>query len=165
MSSDIAKFELDTSRVMRNLLLLNTVIMPAKVKAGLTAAGNRFMIDTVIGLPTTPIKRPGYGILSTRKAGELRASGALFVNGKKKRDTTHYGEGATGKYQATVYGGTRILPMSQEACVVFNAPYAARQHEAFLAKTEQTAGIHYMSEKLHTNGVEYMHIIARTIRL
>lgn len=155
---------LDMSGVMRNMTRLNTVVMPTRIKMGLTAAGNRFMIDCVIEPPTVPIKRPGY-TEADREAGELRASGALFVDGKKMRTTQHYGESARGKYQPIGYGGTPILPMSHEACVVFNAPYAATQHESFEKKTQPGAGRYFMSTKLYGNAVEYMAILARAIKL
>lgn len=155
---------LDVSQVTRNMALLNMTIMPARLKMGLAAAGNRFMIDCVVEPPTVPIKRPGYAE-ADREAGELRASGALFVDGIKKRTTRHYGEMATGIYQPTSYGGTPILPMSHEACVVFNAPYATKQHESFPVKTEPAAGRYFMSTKLYGNAIEYVAIIARAIKL
>ena len=156
---------LDTREVQRNLDRLNHVVMPAKIRKGLMAAGNRLMIDSVIGLPTMPIKRPGYPPLTQRQAGELRASGAVFMDGTKVGSSAQYGEMATGKYQPDSYGGTPIPPMSHEACVVFNAPYAAKQHEKFPEKTQQGAGMHYMSEKLYGNAPEYIAIIAEAIRL
>ena len=157
-------FGLDMSQVMRNMALLNVVVMPAKIKVGLTLAGSKFMIDCLVESPTVPIKRPGYAE-ADREAGELRASGALFVDGVKKGSTQHYGEMATGKFQPTSYGGTPILPMSHEACVVFNALWAATQHESFPDKTEPTAGRYFMSTKLYGNAVEYMSILARAIKL
>jgi len=177
MSAKQLEFYLDMSEVQRNLALLNNKVLPAKIRAGLSAAGNRLMIDTVIGLPSTPIKRPGYlsgtfgrygwsfKASETRKAGELRASGALFVDGVKMRDTRHYGEFATGKYQPVVYGGTPIPKLTHEACVVFNAPYAAKQHEHFPIKTEPTAGMHFMSEKIYGNANTYITLIVEAIRL
>jgi len=172
MSLKSQQMHLDMSEVTRNLTRLNVVIMPAKIRMGLTGAGNRFMVDAVVESPTTPIKRPGYGgwsggiwTASGRHAGELRASGALFVDGVKKRTTVHYGEMATGVYQPTVYGGTPILPMSHEACVVFNAPYAAEQELQWPEKTQEGAGMHFMSEKLYGNAPIYMGILARAIRL
>ncbi len=161
---------LDMSEVKSRMALLNKVIMPTRIRAGLTMAGNRFMIDTVVGVPTTPIRRSalyttGYPPRDNRVAGELRASGALFVDGMKKRTTVHYGETATGMYQPRSYGGTPILPLNHEACIVFNAPYAAEQHEAWPEKTQPGAGKYFMSEKLYGNAVEYMGIIAEAIRL
>lgn len=167
---------LDTTKVLRNMRLLNRRILPAKIRRGLTAAGNRLMVDTVTKDPTVPIKRPGYftwttgryGSVATaasRKAGELRASGALFVDGVKKRTTTQYGEFATGVYQPSEYGGTPIIPGSHEACVVFNAPYAAEQHEQWPEKTQEGAGRYYLSKKLYGNAVEYIELVARAIRL
>jgi len=164
---------LDTRDLARRMALLNTVIMPAKIKAGLTAAGNRLMIDVEVKSPTIPIRRPGYEgawsgsgwSASDRRAGELRASGALFVDGIKKRTTLHYGEFATGRYQPESYGGTPILPTSHEACVVFNAPYAAEQHEQWPDKTQSGADMYFMSDKLYTNSVEYIGIIAKAVRL
>lgn len=158
------EMHLDMSQVMRNMTRLNVVVMPAKIKMGLTLAGNRFMMDCIVEPPTVPIKRPGY-TEADREAGELRASGALFVDRIKKRTTVHYGELATGKYQPTSYGGTPILPMSHEACIVFNAPYAAKQHESFPTKTEPTAGRYFMSTKLYGNAIKYMGILARAIKL
>ncbi len=155
---------LDASRAMRRLGLFNKRILPGKIRRGLTAAGTKFMTDVVISDPTTPIRRPGYADLQ-RKAGELRASGALFVDGVKKGSTVKYGEKATGRYQPDKYGGLPIAPGSHEACLVFNAPYAATQHELFPAKTEPTAGKYYMSKKLYGNGVEYISIVAQAVRL
>lgn len=163
---------LDMSEVQARMTELNTRVLPTRIKAGLTAAGNRLMVDTVIQPPTTPIHRPQYGawkgkswVASSRKAGELRASGALFVDGRKMRTTTHYGEFATGKHQPVIYGGTPIPPFSHEACVVFNAPYAAAQHERFPTKTEPQAGIHYLSDKLFGNAETYIAIVIEAIRL
>ncbi len=158
------EMHLDMSEVMQNMKRLNVVVMPTHIRMGLTAAGNRFMVDCIIESPTVPIKRPGYAEVD-REAGELRASGALFVDGVKKRDTRHYGESATGKYQPDSYGGTPIVPMSHEACIVFNAPYAAKQHELFEQKTQKGAGRYFMSEKLYRNAIEYMDILAKAIRL
>lgn len=166
MSAKALEFYLDTSELRSRMRMLNEQILPARIRAGLTAAGNRLMIDTVVGLPSTPIKRPGYSVLSMRKAGELRASGALFVDGVKKRGSGGIETGlATGKYQPEVYGGTPIPRNSHEACVVFNAPYAAKQHEHFPTKTEPSAGMHFMSIKIYANGVEYIALIAEAIRL
>lgn len=157
---------LDMSKVTRNMRLLNRTIMPARVRMGLTVAGTKFMTDTVIGLPNaTPIRRPGYSAGSGRKAGELRASGALFVDKVKKGTTVKHGETATGMFQPNEYGGTPILPGNHEACIVFNAPYAAIQHESFPSKTEPTAGRYFMSTKLYTHGVQYIGIVARAIKL
>ena len=167
---------LDTRDLQHNMMLLNTKIMPTRIRAGLAMAGNRLMVDVVTQVPTAPIRRPGYGIwtsgrygdsfaASDRKAGELRASGALFVDGIKKRTTIHYGERATGKYQPMLYGGTPIVPLSHEACVVFNAPYAAEQHEQWPQKTEKGAGMKFMSKKLYGNATEYIAIITQAVKL
>ncbi len=55
--------------------------------------------------------------------------------------------------------------MSHEACVVFNAPYAAEQHSQWPEKTQEGAGMYYLSKKLYGNAVEYMTIVAKAIRL
>jgi len=174
------QMHLDMREVQRRMNRLNHVILPARIRMGLTAAGNRLMLDTVLTEPTVPIKRGGYGgawgesaygptfartASEWRVAGELRASGALFVDGVKKRTTAHMGELATGKYQPLAYGGTPILPGSHEACVVFNAHYAAEQHEAWPTKTQPGAGMHYLSTKLYGNAVEYIGIVAQAVRL
>ena len=164
---------LDTRDLTRRLMLLNTKILPLKIKKGLAAAGNRLMMDTIVKEPTVPIKRPNYGVewsgaigtMSDRKPGELRASGALFVDGQKKRTSVHYGELATGKYQPTIYGGTPITPVTHEACIVFNAPYAAEQHNEWPDKTQPGAGRFYMSEKLYGSSAVYIALIARNIKL
>ncbi len=158
------QFVLDMSQVRRRMVLLNRRIMPAKARKGLTEAGTRFMMDTVFVLPSTPIKRPDY-VSTTRMAGELRASGALFVDGVKKGTTRKLGESAKGVYQPDKYGGIRIVPMSHEACVVFNAPYATTQHESFPNKSQPGAGTGYMREKLYGNGKTYIAIVARAVRL
>lgn len=161
---------LDMREVERNMRRLNRRIMPAKIRRGLTLAGTRFMMDVVTEDPTAPIRRsripdkPPYP--GTRKAGELRASGALFVDGVKSSKTTvKLGETATGIYQPDNYGGTPIIPGSHEACVVFNAPYAAEQELQWPDKTQPGAGMHFMSTKLHGNAVEYMGLVARAVRL
>jgi len=153
------------SEVQRRMDALNHVILPARIRVGLELAGKKLMQDTVTGLPTMPIHRPNYPIEAQRQAGELRASGAVFVDGAKKASSTQYGETATGKYQPETYGGTPIDKTSHEACVVFNAPYAATQHETFPEKTEPGAGTHFMSEKLNANAPEYIAIVAEAIKL
>lgn len=158
-------FVLDASEVVRRMNELNMVILPAKIRKGLELAGKKLMTDTVTGLPTTPIRRPGYPVTDGRQAGELRASGAVFVDGAKKADSTAYGETATGKYQPEVYGGTPLSRFSHEACVVFNAPYAATQHESFPRKTEPGAGTGYMGDKIRGNAAEYITIIVEAVRL
>ena len=161
---------LDTREVERRMALLNRKIMPLNIRRGLTMAGNRLMIDVIVESPTAPIRRPGYGnvlsrVIPERRAGELRASGALFVDGIKKRTTIHYGEFATGKYQPSSYGGTPILPFSHEACIVYNAPYTAEQHNSWPDKTQPGAGMYFLSTKLYSNAIEYMGIIVKEMRL
>ena len=156
---------LDMSKITRGMKKLD-MFMRMRLTKGLTKAGKKLLLDTVTGLSVVPIKRPGYGVLSARQAGELRASGAVFVDGIKKAGAEGLESGnATGRYQPQHYGGTPILPMSHEACIVFNAPYAAKQHESFPAKTEPTAGRYYLSKKLYGNGIEYMAIVAKELKL
>lgn len=163
---------LDMSKVTRGMNMLDVAIKK-RMRIGLTMAGNRLMVDALTKSKTVPIKRPDYGgewsaagwSASERKAGELRASGALFVDGVKMRSAEHYGEFATGKYQPNTYGGEPILPMSHEACVVFNAPYALEQHNQWPYKSEPGAGRYYLSSKLYENGVVYMTIVAEAIKL
>jgi len=173
---------LDTSEVQRNLARLDQSVLPLRIRKGLAAAGNRLLVDSMLQSPTVPIHRGGYGgrwernsttgystftreTGSGRVAGELRASGALFVDGVKMRTTLHYGEMASGQYQPQAYGGQRIPVGSHEACVVFNAPYAAEQHEHWEHKTQPGAGTHYLAVKLYGNGLEYMAMIAEAVRL
>jgi len=158
-------FVLDISEVQRRMNALNHVILPARIRKGLELAGKKLMQDTVVGLPMTPIRRPNYPPMTMRQAGELRASGAMFVDGVKKASSSRYGETATGKYQPQTYGGTAIDKTSHEACVVFNAPYAATQHESFPEKTQKGAGMHYMSDKLTSHAPEYIAIVVEAIRL
>lgn len=158
------EFVLDVSEVKARMRLLNRRVLPRKIRRGLELAGTKFMHDVVIEQPTTPIHRPDYASLS-RKAGELRASGALFVGEVKKGNTQKMGEEATGRYQPQKYGGTRIRRGVYQACVVFNAPYAAIQHESFPDKTQPGAGMDYLRSKLYGNAREYIAIIARAVRL
>jgi len=162
------------SEVVRNLERLNVRVLPAKIKRGLAVAGKQVMTDALTLVPTVPIRRIPYGswsgtgvwtISSTRKMGELRASGAVFVNGVKTGTSLQFGEMATGRYQPTFYGGPPIQVANYEACIVFNAPYAAIQHEHFVKKTEPTAGKYYLSNKLYGNSMTYMAIIAEAVRL
>lgn len=164
-SKRMGGFILDMSEVQARMNELNHVILPARIRRGLELAGKRLMDDTMATRPTTPIHRPDYPSTESKRAGELRASGAVFVDGVKKADSLKYGETATGKYQPQVYGGTPIDKTSHEACVVFNAPYAAKQHEDFPIKTEPTAGTNYMGKHLYANAPEYIAIVAKAIRL
>jgi len=152
--------------VLRNMGILSNQIMPAKARRGLGKAGVALMVDAITVLDTVPIRRPGYPPEDGRIAGELRASGAVFVDGAKlSRTSVSYGEGATGMYQPELYGGTRIPRNSHEACVVFNAPYAASQHESFPQKTEPTAGTNYLGGKLGENAMRYIQMVARELKL
>ncbi len=164
-SSRMGGFVLDTSGVLNGFVVLDKAML-LRVNNGLRLAGLKFMNDTVIGLPTVPIRRPTwrepvpYG--GRRTPGGLRGSGTTFVGKVKAGTTDKYG---TPEFQTNIYGGTPIMPLNPQACIVFNAPYAARQHEAFALKTEPTAGMYFMSTKLYGNGHQYMAIIARAIRL
>ena len=164
--------------VRQRTRMLNTVVMPARTRAGLGAAGVKWLFDAIYEPPTVPIHRnirfgeygpamsAGYGGNDTREPGELRASGAVFVNHAKVKSAMGMStEMASGKYQPATYGGTPILPLVPQACVVFNAPYAAEQHEAWEQKTNPGSGMHYLSLKLYAHGVEYMAIIAQAVRL
>ncbi len=156
---------LDMSEITKGMKKLD-VLMSMRLTKGLTKAGKKLLSDTGTGISTVPIKRPGYGVLTTRQAGELRASGAVFVDGVKKAGAEGLNtEHATGRYQPQYYGGTPIFIWNREACIVFNAPYAAKQHEKFPVKTEPTAGRYYLSRKLYGNGVEYMEIVAEELKL
>jgi len=164
MSPKSLTMELDMSEVLRNMGVLTNHVMPSKIRAGLRLAGIELMKDAITVVNTVPIKRPGYSS-PDRVPGELRASGAVFVDGKKVKTAISYGEGATGKYQPETYGGTRIPKNSHEACIVFNAPYAAEQHEEWPTKTEPTAGTNYLGGKLTENAMKYTKIVANGMRL
>jgi len=155
---------LDMSEVQRRMDALNHVILPARIRKGLELAGKKLINDALTQIPTVPIHRPGYPPMSMKQAGELRASGGLFVDGNSIPVLT-YGETATGKYWTGQYGGTPIPPMSHEACVVFNAPYAATQHESFPEKTQKGAGMNYLGGKLTANAPEYIAIVVEAIKL
>lgn len=156
---------MDMREVERNLRKLNQTILPGRIRTGLRLAGMQLMVDSVADDPTMPIRRPGYPASAHRLPGELRASGAVFVDGGKVGSSVGMGEMAGGKYQPAAYGGETILPNSHEACIVFNAPYAAKQHEAFPKKTEPGAGMYFMSKKLYGNAGTYVSIIVEAIRL
>ena len=158
-------FALDGSSMLRGFDKLNWR-MRRRARIGLTIAGIKLMNDTVGGLPTTPIRRPKPGQLTAyadgRLPGGLRGSGAVFVNGTKKASSAAFG---ISTFQPTIYGGTPIPIWSEEACIVFNSPYAAKQHEEFPIKTEPTAGRYFMSMKLYSNANEYIGIVALAIKL
>jgi len=169
---------LDDVAMRGRVRLLEHVVMPAKVRAGLGAAGTRWLSDCIMEPPTAPIHRTltrseygmgivaGYGGTDTREPGELRASGAVFVNRAKVKSALGMStEMATGKYQPGTYGGTPIIPFIQQACVVFNAPYAMEQHEFWDEKTNPGSGKYYLSTKLYAHGIEYMGIVVQAARL
>ena len=156
---------LDMSEVIRNMGILTNQILPAKMRRGLEKAGVALMVDAITVIHTVPIRRPDYED-PNRNAGELRASGAVFVDGKKSSKTSaSYGEGAQGIYQPDAYGGAPILKNSHEACIVFNAPYAAEQHEVWPMKTEKTAGTDYLGGKLAENAIKYIRIVVDEVKL
>jgi len=157
--------KLDMSEVIRNMGILTNQIMPAKMRRGLEKAGVALMVDAITVIHTVPIRRPDYED-PNRNAGELRASGAVFVDGKKSSKTSaSYGEGAQGIYQPDAYGGAPILKNSHEACIVFNTPYAAEQHEVWPMKTEKTAGTDYLGGKLAENAIKYIRIVVDEVKL
>ena len=171
MSRKSMVIRFDMSEVLRNMGILTNQIMPAKIKKGLERAGVALMVDAVTDRYTVPIRRgkdgePAYPPEDDREAGELRASGAVFVDGKKaKAMPREYWENATGMYQPEVYGGASIKQNNHEACIVFNAPYAAEQHEEWPTKTEPTAGTKYLGGKLSENAIKYIKIVASEMRL
>lgn len=118
---------------------------------GLGKAGKALMDDTVADLPTTPIL-----------TSALRASGAVFVDGKKVADSSQNNVGGAKDFQAATAEATAT---STTADIVFNAPYAAIQHEEFPVKSEPTAGMKYMETKLVENALKYFGIVADEVKL
>lgn len=122
-----------------------------KIKRGLAKAGVALMEDTVEELPTTPIL-----------TSALRGSGAVFVAGEKVGDSSRHRVGQAVDYQANT-----AEPTATDTCadIVFNAPYAAKQHEEFPRKSEPTAGMKYMERKMVGGGMRYFGIVADEVKL
>ena len=93
----------------------------------------------------------------------LRSSGAVFVDMKKVDDSTrHRMSGVVMDFQAVT---AELDNKGMNADIVFNAPYAAVQHESFPTKSYPGAGMKYMEVKLLGNSDKYMTIIASEMKL
>ena len=142
---------LDTHDFDRKFGILMKKVMPAKMRKGLAKAGTALMEDTIMDLPSTPLL-----------TSALRGSGAVFVDMVKKDDSSRH------KFQ----GAADFQPLSAEegnkgmvADIVFNAPYAAKQHEEFPTKSYPGAGMKYMETKMVGGAFKYMEIIATEVKL
>jgi hypothetical protein len=143
---------LDTSEFNYKFAELMKVKAPALMRRGLKKAGTELMEDTIMDIPSTPLL-----------TSALRSSGAVFVDMKKVDDSTrHRMSGVVADFQAVV-----AEPDNKGMCadIVFNAPYAAVQHEKFPTKSYPGAGMKYMEIKLLGNADKYMTIIASEMRL
>lgn len=126
-------------------------VMGEKIKRGLAKAGVALMEDTVEALPTTPIL-----------TSALRGSGAVFVDGEKVGDSARHRTASAVDYQAATAEPTATATCAD---IVFNAPYAAKQHEKFPHKSEPTAGMKYMESKMVGGGLKYFGIVAEEVKL
>lgn len=142
---------MDTSEFEQLFGVKLTKDLGEKIVRGLGKAGKALMDDTVDDLPTTPIL-----------TSALRASGAVFVDGKKVADSSQRNVGGAKDFQAV---NAEPTATSQTADIVFNAPYAAKQHEEFPVKSEPTAGMKFMEKKLVGNALKYFGIVADEVKL
>ena len=148
--------DLDSTEFMSKFHLFAFEMIPDRIKKGLAKAGEALMVDTIQEIPLTPIL-----------TSALISSGAVFVDMKKVADSSKWAW-RSGKSLATARVTSEdYQPDTAEAQnkgmvadIVFNAPYAAVQHESFPTKSYPGAGIKYMEKKLVGNADRYMSIIA-----
>ena len=145
------KMVMDTSQFEARFGVLMSAVMPAKIRKGLAKAGTEWMEDTVMDIPSTPLL-----------TSALRSSGAVFVNRVKKDSSArHRFTGAIDFQPAMAEQGNKGFV----ADVVFNAPYAAEQHESWPSKSYPGAGMKYMEIKMINNSFKYMGIVAKEMKL
>ncbi len=139
-------FKLDLRQVDRNLENLTKFVNDA-AREGLTAAGTMLMNDTVQDIPTTPVD-----------TSELRGSGGVFVSGRRVAVSQH---GITNSQPGPGASSRREDQLVAE--VIFNAPHALIQHEAFPTKKEPGAGMKYLEKKVFGNARAYFKAISDVV--
>jgi len=136
----------DFNKKFKNII---TNKAPALIQRGFAQAGMQLMRDAVMERPTVPIDE-----------GWLRGSGSVFVNGK------FVAESPSGKKGKAAKSDNTSKDKNGDCAVVgFNAPYAARLHEAERFKfREPSAGPKFLESKLIRHRNEYFKIIANIIK-
>jgi len=149
-----------TATMMRQRLgMFKRVVLGRAVK-GLAAAGEMLMIDAITVEPKCPVDTTS-----------LIGSASVFVEGEKKADSPFGVPGTASRYDPSkvyvdykaVEGEDTFAPDILEAVVVFNAPYAAKQHEEWPDKFEPGCGIHFMSTKIGMFHQKYRETIYKAI--
>jgi hypothetical protein len=126
--------------------------IPALVEKGLGRAMLDLMNDTVMTIPTVPLKE-----------GFLRGSASIFVQNR----LTATGEGLpNAKAGKANTSHTESIGLDKYVGVIgFNVPYAAKMHEAIdFHFSEPSSGPKYLESKLLTRRDVYMRDIADTIK-
>ena len=128
---------------------------PRRARVGLTLAGEMLMQDSILVEPKAPVDTTS-----------LIGSASVFVEGEKVADSAYGVPGTTSRYDQREYvdyraveGEDTFLPDTYQADVVFNAPYAAVQHEQYPKKAEPGTGMHYISTKIGTFISRYLDAI------
>jgi hypothetical protein len=132
---------------------------PRRAKAGLREAGWLLLVDSVTLEPKAPVDTTS-----------LIGSASVFVDGDRVRDSPYGVPGTESRYDQRVFqnyraydGEEHFVPNTHIAEVVFNAPYAAEQHEKWPNKFESGAGMHYISTKIGTYITKYLDAIYEAI--
>lgn len=144
------QFVLDFSEFFNKFDKIARVAIPDRVEKGMAKAGMQLLNDAIMVEPTVPLKE-----------GYLRGSGSVFVEDRfagqshqgKKDFANTASPGVARRYDAWV------------AIVGFNAPYAARLHEAGgnMNFSEPSAGAKFLESKMNSFKDVYFQIIANTI--
>lgn len=132
-----------------------------RAKKGLTRAGELLMQDSILVEPKAPVDTTS-----------LIGSASVFVEGEKVADSVYGVPGTESRYDQRQYvnyqateGEDTFLPNTYQADVVFNAPYAAIQHEQYPKKWEPGAGVHYISSKIGMFITRYLDAIYAKINM
>jgi hypothetical protein len=152
MSENVFRYRMMSDRLFQ----LTRREIPRRAKMGLARAGAQLLFDAVTLEPKAPVDTTS-----------LIGSASVFVEGEKTLDSPYGVPGTESRYEGnppyTDYKATEgevyFEPGKMFADVVFNAPYAAEQHELWPNKVEEGAGCHYISVKIGTYIGKYLDMI------
>lgn len=154
--------------MLGKLTFLEKVMTPIRVKRGLAKAGAELLRDSVELVPKAPVDTTS-----------LIGSASVFVNGAWWSDSP-FGVPGTKSFRGVDHDPAEYTDYKTHegegvddpdwfvADVVFNAPYAADQHEIWPNKQGirvQGAGIHFISFKIGLYYGHYMQTITSEIYL
>lgn len=144
-------FEIDLTELFKGLKVLERASV-ADLQMGMRRAAIQVLNDAVMEEPTVP-----------HREGWLRGSGSSFVDG----EFVAVSKRGKSRYETYSDGGKSREPSAVTGLVGFNAPYAAKFHEAEPGEytfSEPSAGPKYLEAKLSKNRQTYFRIILNYLK-